>query len=242
MIASLIIWLPLMGLMMRPSFGFVVSNAPLPRHHTTLQESSSADFLPKADTIRFLGRGPNAIVRPGVVLLAPQEEFHHFLRQAAVFIYAMGTDDYDVFVIRGVIIDHPTAFTMAEMVDSSVPDPPACFHNLLFRGGDLGGENAIMFHSDERLAELADCEMIGTTGVYTGGLDYCSSEMDVDRFKFFFNFMEFTEQELENMLQDPQADGDAWISVEAPPEIILHSDYARGEAWARLRNAVRGKS
>jgi hypothetical protein len=48
--------------------------------------------------------------------------------------------------------------------------------------------------------------------------------------------------ELENMLQDPQDDGDAWISVEVPPEIVLYSDYGRGEAWARLRNAVRGKS
>jgi hypothetical protein len=195
MSASLMLWLPLLGLMVRPSFGFVVSDAPLPRHHTTLQESSSsADFLPKSDAIRFLGRGPNAIVRPGVVLLAPQEEFHHFLRQAAIFIYAMGTDEYDVFVIRGVIIDHPTAFTMAEMVDSTIPDPPKCFDNLLYRGGDLGGEHAVMFHSDERLAELADCEMIGTTGVYTGGLDYCSNEMDADRFKFFFEYMEFTEQ------------------------------------------------
>ena len=54
------------------------------------------------------------------------------------------------------ILDHPAAFTMAEMVDSSIPNPPECFHNLLYRGGDLGGHHAILFHSDERLAKLAD--------------------------------------------------------------------------------------
>jgi hypothetical protein len=40
------------------------------------------------------------------------------------------------------------------------------------------------------------------------------SGFDYDRCKLFFNYMEFTEKELENMLEDPQGDGDAWVSVE----------------------------
>jgi len=53
--------------------------------------------------------------------------------------------------------------------------------------------------------------------------------------------MEFLEKELEDMLEITHEDGDCWASVEVPPEIILDSDYGKGDAWARLRNAIRGK-
>ena len=114
--------------------------------------------------------------------------------------------------------------------------------NLLYRGGDLGGESAFMLHSDDDLAQVADIEMIGTSGVYEGGFEHAlenGESLDPSKAKFFFSYMEFTEQELENMLEDPQEDGDAWVSVEVAPEIVLSSDYDRGDAWARLRNAVR---
>lgn len=197
-----------------------------------------------SSSVRFLGRGSNAIVRPGVVLLAPAEEFHHFLREAAVFVYAMGLDEHDVYVIRGVIIDHPTPFTIGEMMDQSEEDESGnrLFKNLLYRGGDLGGEAAFMLHSDERLAQIADLEMVGTSGIFEGGFEHAMSNgenLDPSKAKFFFHNMEFTEQELENMLEDPQDDGDAWVSVEVSPEYILSSEYDRGDAWARLRNAVR---
>lgn len=61
--------------------------------------------------IRYLGRGPRAIVRPGVVLLAPKHEQSHFLMKSAVFVYAMGLNEYDEYVTRGVIIDHPVSTT-----------------------------------------------------------------------------------------------------------------------------------
>eukprot|EP00980_Cylindrotheca_fusiformis_P018646 scaffold6200_cov118-Cylindrotheca_fusiformis.AAC.8 len=210
-----------------------------------MQEPSSSSTSSSSSNIRFLGRGSNAIVRPGVVLLSPAEEFHHFLREAAVFIYAMGLDDNDVYVIRGAIIDHPTAFTIGEMLGESSPaknkDIPV-LSNLLYRGGDLGGESVYMLHSDDSVAESANLEMIGTSGIYEGGFNHvlsASHEFDVDKAKFFFHYMEFTEQELENMLVDPQEDGDAWVSVEVPPEIVMSCDYDRGDCWARLRNAVR---
>ncbi len=62
---------------------------------------------------------------------------------------------------------------------------------------------------------------------------------DPSRVKFFFNYMEFTENELEEMLQITHGDGDAWTSVEVPPDVVLDSGYDRGDAWTRLRNAVR---
>ena len=86
--------------------------------------------------VRFLGKGENAIIRPGVVLIAPRHEYHHFLMKAAVFIYAIGINDYGEHVTRGVIIDHPTAFTMGEMSAGSVVG--VLGNNILFQGGEQG--------------------------------------------------------------------------------------------------------
>ena len=62
--------------------------------------------------------------------------------------------------------------------------------------------------------------------------------LDPEKVKFFFNYMEFTENELENMLEAHQTESDGWVAVEVPPELVLSSDYDRGDAWARLRNAI----
>ena len=155
--------------------------------------------------IRFLGKGANAIVRPGVVLLAPAEEFHHYLREAAVFIYAMGTDDNDDYVIRGAILDNPTPFTIGEMMEKK--SSGGVYENLIFRGGESGGQEAFCLHSVDSLG----LEEIGTSRIYQGGeLDKIE---DPSKVKFFFNYMEFLEQELEDMLEIIQEDGDGWTSV-----------------------------
>jgi hypothetical protein len=162
--------------------------------------------------------------------VAPAEEFHHFLRRAAVFIYAMGTGDNDEYVIRGVIIDHPTAFTMGEMMESKISG--GVYENLIYRGGDTGGESAFCLHSLDFMGR----EEIGSSKLYQGG---DPSQMDdPSKVKFFFNYMEFTENELEDMLNISHEDGDAWTALEVPPEIVLDSEYDRGDAWSRLRNAV----
>jgi hypothetical protein len=51
--------------------------------------------------IKYLGSGPDATVRPGVVLVAPEHEYDHFLMKSAVFVYAIGLDDNQDMVIRG---------------------------------------------------------------------------------------------------------------------------------------------
>jgi hypothetical protein len=187
---------------------------------------------PDQSSIRFLGKGSNAIVRPGVVLLAPAEEFHHYLRESAVFIYAMGTDDNDEYIIRGVILDNSTPFTIGEMMENKVSG--GVYENLIFRGGESGGQEAFCLHSVDSL----DLEEIGTSNIYQGGeIDKID---DPSKVKFFFNYMEFFEQELEDMLEIIHEDGDGWTSVEVPPEIVLGSDYGKGEVWSRLRNIIRG--
>jgi hypothetical protein len=190
-------------------------------------------------SVRFLGKGENAIVRPGVVLVAPAHEFHHYYRKAAIFIHAMGEDEHGEYVIRGVIIDHPTPFTLKEMTDANAAiEASPLGDNLLFRGGGQGGDGVILFHDQESLGQSP----IGFSGVYQGGwdaaLEACAQgEADVDDFKIFFNFCQFNEPEMEDLLKSNE-DGDCWASVEVDADMVLNPDWERGDAWQRLRNAV----
>ena len=192
-------------------------------------------------SVRFLGRGEDAIVRPGCVLVAPSNEFHHFYRRSAIFIYGMGEDpdEENVYVIRGLIIDHPTPFTLAEMMEQNpvVPNNPLGT-NFLFRGGDKGQEGVILLHDQDDMGQ----NEIGLSGIYEGGwqiaLDSCAEgSKDTKNFKAFFNYCEFTEDELEDLLSSAE-DGDSWASVEVQPSVILDPDWDRGDAWSRLRNTL----
>ena len=211
--------------------------------------SSSSD-----NDVRFLGRGPRAIVREGAVLVAPQHEYHHYYRQAAIFVYDMGYEDdhleqEGVYVIRGVILDHPTPFTLQEMIPAKFVQQPPGDNNdnnsnnplgesLLFRGGDKGADGVVLLHNRP---ELGVAE-IGASGVFQGGWDaalaaVAANEADADDFKAFFNYCEFTEAELEELLESEE-DGDGWASVEVGNDIVLSDQWDRGDCWKRLRNAV----
>lgn len=195
---------------------------------------------PSARPVRFLGKGPNAIVRPGVVLVAPAHEASHFLMKSAVFVQAVGEDEEGTTLVRGVIIDHPTAFTMGEMAPGTVYGSLA--GNILFRGGDAGRDTAMLLHS--RGGDAVECgDMIGASGIYEGGLQSAldaaeGGVVDPEEFKFFFNFVEFTERQLEQMLAEVDGEGDAWMSVEVPKEMVLDGDFNRGEAWKYIRNQI----
>jgi hypothetical protein len=69
------------------------------KHKSLLSTSQSQENV--NNEIRYLGSGPDAIVRPGVVLVAPEHEYDHFLMKSAVFVYAIGLDDNNDLVIRG---------------------------------------------------------------------------------------------------------------------------------------------
>jgi len=65
------------------SAAFVVSTTSTIRRttifqRTVLKSSSENNDTPLNNNIRFLGRGDRAVVRPGVVLVAPQHEYNHF--------------------------------------------------------------------------------------------------------------------------------------------------------------------
>ena len=209
-----------------------------------LSMAASNDISSK---IRYLGSGDEAIIRPGVVLVAPAHEYDHFLMKSAVFVYAIGLDENEDMVIRGVIIDHPTAFTISEMspnVMGSLSD------NLMFRGGRSGADSAMLLHSvggDDGHVKGTG-EMIGSSGIYEGGVVSAMEAADAglanpDQFKFFFNYMQFRENELDDMFKgvvdDDDGKLDEWVSLEVPPEYVLDSDVERGEMWSKLRNTIR---
>jgi len=192
------------------------------------------------------------VVRPGVVLVAPVHEYNHYLMRSAVFIHGIGVDDEGQHVTRGVIIDQPTAFSMGEMGGGSVYGLLA--QNILFQGGDVGNDSAMLLHScgkdmpcvtEEDKASRIECgEMIGTSGIYEGGLQTAmdladDGLIDPEKFKFFFNYVEFTDMELEIMLAAKDSEGDAWFSVEVSPSMIMGSEYSRGEAWKYLRRQLK---
>ncbi|KAL7566254.1 hypothetical protein ACA910_011315 [Epithemia clementina (nom. ined.)] len=209
---------------------------------TSSEEDGNDKILPEG-SVRFLGRGSDAIVRPGCVLVAPSNEFHHFYRQSAIFVYGMGEvpdGEDDLYVIRGLIIDHPTPFTLAEMMEHNpvVPNNPLG-SNFLFRGGDKGQEGVILLHNQKDLGQ----NEIGMSGIFEGGwqaaLESCALDSkETKNFKAFFNYCEFTEQELEDLLSSSE-DGDSWASVEVQPSIVLDPDWDRGDAWSRLRNSLK---
>jgi hypothetical protein len=200
----------------------------------------------QSESIRFLGKGSEAVVKTGCVLVAPSYEFNHYYRKSAIFIYGMGTSDKDEsgdYLIRGVILDHCTPFTVAEMMsqDEKLAGNPLG-ENLLFRGGDKGREDVILLHTYADLGQSSIGEGDDATGVYQGGwdavLDACAlGRIDPQSCKVFFNYVEFTEKQLESMMEDSE-DGDAWMSLQVDSSIIMQQYPDRGDAWSRLRNAV----
>lgn len=214
----------------------------LKKGESNIPGSDDEDGGVSAIPIRYLGKGERAIIRPGVVMVAPAHESSHFLMKSAVFVYAMGLDAYGEYVTRGVIIDHPTAFTMGEMGGGSVVGTLA--NNILFRGGDAGNDSALMLHSNDKIVDKNTVEPIGNSGLYEGGLSAAmeaadEGEIDSESCKFFFNYVQFTDNEIENILQMEDTVGDAWCSCEVPADFVLNCEYGRGEAWGYLRNRVK---
>ena len=212
--------------------------------HITSMKMTSKSLDEDSTKIRFLGSGEDAIIRPGVVLVAPKHEYDHFLMKSASFVYAIGLNERDDMVIRAVVLDNPTAFTIGEMspnIMGSISD------NILFRGGYDGRDSAMLLHSaGGSNGHVKSDNEIGSSGMYEGGIVSAMEAADAkliepDQCKFFFNYMQFTEKEIENMFAEVE-DGDAWVSCEVPTEYILDSNYDRGQLWSKLRNEIRNIS
>ena len=141
----------------------------------------------------------------------------------------------------GVILDHPTAFTVGEMSPNVLG---TVSNNLLFRGGNSGEDSAMLLHSaGGQNGHIQSGEMIGNSGVYEGGIASAMEAVDAglvdaSQCKFFFNYMQFRELELDDLFSEVE-DGDAWASLELPREYVLDSDLGRGDLWMKLRGTVK---
>ena len=141
----------------------------------------------------------------------------------------------------GVILDHPTAFTVGEMSPNVLG---TVSNNLLFRGGNSGEDSAMLLHSaGGQNGPIQSAEMIGNSGVYEGGIVSAMEAVDAglvdaSQCKFFFNYMQFRELELDDLFSEVE-DGDAWSSLEIPSEYVLDSNLGRGELWMKLRGTVK---
>ena len=212
-----------------------------PRMHMTIGNYDNISNNKEMENIRYLGAGDNAIIRPGVVLVAPTHEYDHFLMKSAVFIYAIGLDDEDNTIVRGVVLDHPTAFTIGEMSPNVMG---ALSENRIFRGGYDGRDTAMLLHSAGGPdGPVKSDTPIGLSSIYEGGIVSAmeaadAGSIDCNQCKFFFNYMQFTGAALDKMFGGVE-DGDTWVSLEIPPDYILNSDYDRGQLWSKLRNSIR---
>jgi len=199
-------------------------------------EAEEEDYTSLFKDIMFLGKGTKALVEPGVVLVPPKFETSHDLSRAAVFVYALGLDAYGDAAIRGVVLDNPTPFTISEMAGQVIEGPLG--ENILFRGGDKGKDLVVMLHSCEDIPS----NPVGNGGVFQGGLKYAQQASGLglvspDEFKFFFNYVEFRAAELSKFLAEEE-DGDAWLSVQLPPKLILDSDLYKGDTWRAIRKSL----
>jgi len=243
------------GIVRKGSISFLESPAAIcfeTNHETITQTTTTAG----EQKIRYLGKGNNAIIRPGVVLLAPKilhRNYQHH-RRAAIFIYDMGINEDGEYLTRGVILDNPTPCTIGEVADSTSVlnqrQGDRLHNNRVFRRREHGSNDdatAILFHNQPHTIAGDGSNMIGTSGIYQGGLQSTCSNNIFDNqqryyqenFKFFFHYCEFTDIELEKMLAENVNDsnGDAWISAEVPTRLIL-ADWSRGRAWKKLRKAT----
>jgi hypothetical protein len=207
----------------------------------SLAQQDDNDEKDPSNSFLFLGKSSSATIEPGVVLVAPSHEYNHFLMRSAVFIYDQGLNEFDEMVTRGVIIDHPTAFTMNEM---GVDELGNLGENILWRGGDAGNDTVMFLHSHP--IDNTSNNKIGVSGIYEGGLQEVkqkvnSGDLNSDGCKFFFNYIEFREKELQSIMSETDSDGDAWAAMRVPKEFITNGEYARGDAWSYLRNHMKSR-
>mmetsp|Transcript_17098 Transcript_17098/g.52508 ORF Transcript_17098/g.52508 Transcript_17098/m.52508 type:complete len:347 (-) Transcript_17098:153-1193(-) len=167
----------------------------------------------------------------GCVLLAPKEEYNHFLREAAVFVYEWDSFADDVEpMARGVIVDRATGFDIGEMAPPLQGTPLGA--NRLYSGGEAGENAVIMLHQH---GEVVGSRPLGN-GLFVGGVAHAqelvgSGAFSASDFKFFFNHCSWTRRQVQEMI-----DGGGWTVAWAPKDLILRQET--NKAWNFIRSSL----
>ena len=169
----------------------------------------------------------------GQVVLAPRNEYNHFLRQAAVLVV-----EHTERGSLGVSLDSPTLLTIGEAAKGLLEDSELA-ENRLFMGGEYGGDSATMIHACE---DVAGARRLGGSDLFLGGLADAAKRVNAginrpEDFKFFFNFCKWAPGELDDAI----ADGRWRALTGVPREVVLDQDpFAdRGKLWRTLARAAK---
>ncbi|CAM9832833.1 unnamed protein product, partial [Pylaiella littoralis] len=168
----------------------------------------------------------------GSVIVSGRDNYGHMTFKAVALVYEHGKGGET----RAVCVDKGLDFTIGEM---SSGDLGPLSNNRLFRGGEDGGEVAIMIHAHD----VEGARPLGDTGLFVGGF---VSAMDLVEeggakpgdFKFFFNHLAWPA----GALEEQQVKKGLWKVVRLPNDVVLETKRMRDmELWGRIEFALKKK-
>ncbi|CAB1117878.1 unnamed protein product [Ectocarpus sp. CCAP 1310/34] len=168
----------------------------------------------------------------GSVLVAGADNYGSMTFKAVALVYEHGEGGPS----RAVCVDKGLDFTIGEM---STGDLGPLSNNRLFRGGDDGGEAAIMIHPHD----IMGSRPLGDTGLFVGGFVTALDLVEENKakpsdFKFFFNHLSWPA----GALQEQVGKG-LWKVVRLPKDVLLETKRMRDmELWGRIEFALQKKA
>lgn len=173
----------------------------------------------------------------GCILVAPEHEYNHFLMEQAVLIYEYQETADGRVDAKGVILERPTAYSVNEMV----PGFDEFSENVMFMGGEDGGNSVVMIHNH---GELEGSRDIGS-GLFIGGVDSARAALEKAAvgesrckpldFKFFFDHVRLSGKDLEGMLGEG-----GWNAISLPGKNTAAASLHNEESglWRRIRRKL----
>ncbi|CAM9325324.1 unnamed protein product [Chrysoparadoxa australica] len=171
---------------------------------------------------------PMEDLEAGSVLVASPDDYGHFTMKSVALVIEV-TDAGT----RAVCLDRGSPFTVGEMTGADIGP---LRENRLYRGGEDGGTAVVMLHP----YDLPGAEMVGRTGLFQGGLGSAveavsSGEAAPADFKFFFNFMEWQGQGLQEQIARGK-----WQLVSLSDEALLsQKPMVDQELWSTVRRRLK---
>lgn len=165
-------------------------------------------------------------LREGSVVAATPGSFDHYFLESLVLLI----DHSDKGTV-GVLLNHETPWTVADMTDSM---GEVLSGNTLFLGGDAGRDTMLMMHN---MPLLDGARPIGETPLCLGGVREAISlveagQLRASRLKFFYKTVEW----LPGALQQQREDG-MFEHIALSPSLLLQQSGQRS-MWAEVRQLM----
>jgi putative AlgH/UPF0301 family transcriptional regulator len=169
-------------------------------------------------------------VEEGCLLVAQPNEYNHFMVRGAVLIIHHAPEQRS----RGLLLDHPTAFTVGE----TAPALDVFAENTLFLGGEAGANTALMLH---RFA-LPGARAVGGSGLYLGGVRSAMEKVEAGEFSPGDFIFVFNECEWEPGVLQQEVEAARWTVLRCPPHFLMPPGAGRARTsslWERCRREIR---